>query len=145
MRVKWLMVGAALAVAGSARAADGLQLQPPGALEGAASHAEGVLAPSPLRLDASDLADASDIGARPILTDALYGAVIGLLIGTGVALLEGGNWGRDLAIGAGAGLIVGAAYGALADTGPASIVGDGLGSRPQPGPRAAGLGFAGHF
>lgn len=49
-----------------------------------------------------------------IARDALYGGLAGLAIGGGVALLNGGdNWGRDLAIGAGAGLIVGAIFGAV--------------------------------
>ena len=49
-----------------------------------------------------------------IARDALYGGIAGLAVGAGVALLNGGdNWGRDLAIGAGAGLIVGAIFGAV--------------------------------
>jgi len=49
-----------------------------------------------------------------IARDALYGGLAGLEIGGGVALLNGGdNVGRDLAIGAGAGLIVGAIFGAV--------------------------------
>jgi hypothetical protein len=49
-----------------------------------------------------------------IARDALYGGLAGLAIGGGVALLNGGdNVGRDLAIGAGAGLIVGAIFGAV--------------------------------
>jgi hypothetical protein len=49
-----------------------------------------------------------------IATDALYGGIAGLAIGAGVALLSNdGNWGRDLAIGAGAGLIVGGIFGAV--------------------------------
>ena len=49
-----------------------------------------------------------------IARDALYGGIAGLAVGAGVALLnDGDNWGRDLAIGAGAGLIVGAIFGAV--------------------------------
>ena len=49
-----------------------------------------------------------------IATDALYGGLAGLAIGGGVALLNNdGNWGRDLAIGAGAGLIIGGIFGAV--------------------------------
>ena len=49
-----------------------------------------------------------------IARDALYGGIAGLAVGAGVALLNGGdNWGRDLAIGAGAGLIVGAIFGVV--------------------------------
>jgi len=49
-----------------------------------------------------------------IASDALYGGLAGLAIGAGVALIENDhNWGRDLAVGAGAGLLVGAAFGAV--------------------------------
>jgi len=49
-----------------------------------------------------------------IAQDALYGGLAGLAIGAGVALLNNdGNWGRDLAIGAGAGLLVGGIFGAV--------------------------------
>jgi outer membrane lipoprotein SlyB len=49
-----------------------------------------------------------------IAQDALYGGIAGLAIGGAVALLNGGdNWGRDLAIGAGAGLLVGGIFGAV--------------------------------
>jgi hypothetical protein len=49
-----------------------------------------------------------------IARDALYGGIAGLAIGGGVALLNNGdNWQRDLAIGAGAGLLVGAIFGAV--------------------------------
>jgi hypothetical protein len=52
--------------------------------------------------------------AAVIATDAIYGGIAGLAIGAGVALIDGGNnWGRDLSIGAGAGLLVGAAFGAI--------------------------------
>jgi hypothetical protein len=49
-----------------------------------------------------------------IATDALYGGLAGLAIGGGVALITSdGNWGRDLAIGAGVGLLAGGIYGAV--------------------------------
>ena len=49
-----------------------------------------------------------------IAQDALYGGIAGLAIGGGVALLNNdGNWGRDLAIGAGAGLLIGGIFGAV--------------------------------
>jgi hypothetical protein len=49
-----------------------------------------------------------------IAQDALYGGLAGLAIGGGVALLSNdGNWGRDLAIGAGAGLLIGGIFGAV--------------------------------
>jgi hypothetical protein len=52
--------------------------------------------------------------ASVIAVDALYGGLVGLAIGAGVGLLQNdGNWGRDLAIGAGAGLIVGGIFGAV--------------------------------
>jgi outer membrane lipoprotein SlyB len=52
--------------------------------------------------------------ASVIAQDALYGGLVGLAIGGAVALLNGGdNWGRDLAIGAGAGLLVGGVFGAV--------------------------------
>ena len=52
--------------------------------------------------------------AAVIAQDALYGGLAGLAIGAGVALISNdGNWGRDLAIGAGAGLLVGGVYGAV--------------------------------
>jgi len=49
-----------------------------------------------------------------IVRDALYGGLAGLAIGGGIALLNNGdNWQRTLAIGAGAGLLVGAIFGAV--------------------------------
>lgn len=52
--------------------------------------------------------------AAVIAQDALYGGLAGLAIGAGVALIQNdGNWGRDLAIGAGAGLLIGGVYGAV--------------------------------
>jgi hypothetical protein len=49
-----------------------------------------------------------------IATDALYGGIAGIAIGAGVALLSSDHdWGRDLAIGAGAGLLIGGIYGAI--------------------------------
>jgi hypothetical protein len=49
-----------------------------------------------------------------IAQDALYGGLAGLAIGAGVALISNdGNWGRDLALGAGVGLLVGGVYGAV--------------------------------
>jgi hypothetical protein len=52
--------------------------------------------------------------AAVIAQDALYGGLAGLAIGAGVALISNdGNWGRDLALGAGVGLLVGGVYGAV--------------------------------
>src|SRR5262249_44642123 len=69
--------------------------------------------------------------ANIILTDAVYGGLVGLAIGAGVALVNNdGNWGRDLAIGAGAGLLIGAVFGAVDATVSADRaypIGEGLG------------------
>ncbi|MGZ6141855.1 MAG: hypothetical protein ACXWLM_00895 [Myxococcales bacterium] len=52
--------------------------------------------------------------ASVIMTDALYGGLAGLAIGGGVALIQNdGNWGRDLAVGAGVGLLIGGIFGAV--------------------------------
>jgi hypothetical protein len=52
--------------------------------------------------------------AAVIAMDAVYGGVAGLAIGAGVALISGGdNWGRALAVGTGAGILVGALFGAI--------------------------------
>ncbi|HEX4383231.1 MAG TPA: hypothetical protein VH083_09790 [Myxococcales bacterium] len=49
---------------------------------------------------------------RIITVDALYGAVGGAAIGGGVTLIDKGNhWDRDLMVGAGVGVLAGAAYG----------------------------------
>ncbi|HUJ27683.1 MAG TPA: hypothetical protein VLW85_16780 [Myxococcales bacterium] len=49
-----------------------------------------------------------------IVTDAVYGGVAGLAVGGAVALIgQDTNWGRDLAVGAGVGLLVGAIFGAV--------------------------------
>jgi hypothetical protein len=62
-------------------------------------------------------------GTSRIFTSALYGGLAGALVGGAVALIEGGNYGRDIAIGAGVGILVGAALGA------ANVFGD---VRPLP-------------
>jgi hypothetical protein len=47
-----------------------------------------------------------------IAVDALYGGVAGGLVGGGVTLIDqGNNWARDVMVGAGVGVLVGAAYG----------------------------------
>ena len=47
-----------------------------------------------------------------VATDALYGGVAGALIGGGVTLIDqGNNWQRDLMVGAGIGVLAGAAFG----------------------------------
>ena len=88
------------------------------------------------RTDNQQLSDAIiGVEARPspgavIATDALYGGIAGLAVGGGIALItDSGNWGRDLAVGAGVGLIAGAIFGAV----DAASYGD------------RGPGFAAHF
>ena len=66
----------------------------------------------PLLPIGQDALGAADSGGSGILVSALYGGLAGAVIGTGIGLIEGGNYGRDIAIGAGAGLLVGAALGA---------------------------------
>lgn len=47
-----------------------------------------------------------------IATDALWGGVAGALVGGGITLIDqGNNWARNLMIGAGVGVLAGAAYG----------------------------------
>ncbi len=73
---------------------------------------------------------ASDSGTGSIFLSALYGGLAGAVIGLAVALIEGGNYGRDIGIGAGAGILVGAVLGAthvFDDRGPLPTS-DGLGS-----------------
>lgn len=84
-------------------------------------------APAPLTLTlhqpqhADDFAFNDGYGRRGapgvIFSDALYGGLIGLVIGTAVALIandfNNGGWGRDLAVGAGVGIIAGGIFGAL--------------------------------
>jgi hypothetical protein len=51
-------------------------------------------------------------GASAIFSGALYGGLAGALVGGAVALIENGNYGRDIGIGAGVGVLIGAALGA---------------------------------
>ncbi len=47
-----------------------------------------------------------------IATDALWGGVAGALVGGGITLIDqGNNWARNLMVGAGVGVLAGAAYG----------------------------------
>ena len=47
-----------------------------------------------------------------IATDGLYGGVAGALIGGGITLIDqGNNWARNIMVGAGIGILAGAAYG----------------------------------
>jgi hypothetical protein len=64
-----------------------------------------------------------------IAMNALYGGLAGALVGTGVALIEGDNWARDITVGAGLGVIVGAGVGAYtAYSGGDRVAMDGLGT-----------------
>ncbi|MFL5263038.1 MAG: hypothetical protein ACJ79L_11625 [Anaeromyxobacteraceae bacterium] len=90
------------------------------ALTGAPAAARADAAPPPdLSLTDGDLAaplaqiaGTSDSGTGTIFTSALYGGLAGALVGGAVGLIENGNYGRDIAIGAGAGVLIGAALGA---------------------------------
>jgi hypothetical protein len=55
---------------------------------------------------------ASGSGAGSIFLGALYGGLAGAAVGAAVGLIEGGNYGRDIAIGGGIGILVGAVLGA---------------------------------
>ena len=55
--------------------------------------------------------------AAIILTDALYGGLAGAAIGTGVELINGNDYGRDIAIGAGIGIVAGGIIGAVSVAG----------------------------
>jgi hypothetical protein len=92
---------------------------------------------------------ASDSGGSIILDSALYGGLAGAAIGAGVALIEGGNWGRDIGIGAGVGLLAGGVFGAtraFSDSrGPLPTT-DGLASTDRdPVISARTAGYAGKF
>jgi len=94
--------------------------------------------PPPPRTEGGDV---SGVAAAPsgrsavaiIATDAVYGGVAGAVIGSGITLIDqGNNWARNLMVGAGVGILAGAAYGvyesanqppprrAVADNDPAS-------------------------
>jgi len=80
--------------------------------------------------------------AAIIATDALYGGFAGALVGGGITLIDQGNyWQRDLMVGAGIGILAGAAIGiyeatiqpqptvvrrAAADPSPGASSGDGM-------------------
>src|SRR5882672_4977064 len=47
-----------------------------------------------------------------VATDALYGGIAGTLVGGGITLIDQGNhWERDLMVGAGIGILIGAGFG----------------------------------
>ncbi len=156
--VRWRFV---VLVAGACTAARAQAAAPPAAgappdpaadLRAADLHVRG--------LAQSGLTEASQ--QSPLATVAIdsgYGGIAGLLVGTGVALAEGDHWARDLSVGAGVGLIVGAAVGivhatvlqpryASAGAPPrAAAKGDGLGrtDRDPVIPAPAPLALAGRF
>ena len=59
-----------------------------------------------------------------VATDALYGGIAGALVGGGVTLIDQGNhWQRDIMVGAGVGVLLGAAFGVYEATNqPNSVV-----------------------
>lgn len=66
-----------------------------------------------------------------VALNALYGGGAGALIGIGVALIEQDNYGRDVMVGTGIGVIAGAIVGgvmAYGDSGPDRLAVDGLGT-----------------
>ncbi len=100
---------------------------------------------APLLRDAQGATDAS--GGGTILASALYGGLAGAVIGAGIGLLEGGNYERDIAVGAGAGIVVGAALGAahaFGDSRP--LARDGLNTTERhPIMMASAFGLSGRF
>jgi hypothetical protein len=74
-----------------------------------------------------------------VAVNAGYGALVGVLVGGGVALIEQDHVGRDLMVGTGVGVIVGAVVGAVqvaTSGGGDKPVRDGLGSTERsPPPR----------
>lgn len=100
---------------------------------------------APLLRDAQGATDAS--GGGTILMSALYGGLAGAVIGAGIGLLEGGNYGRDIAVGAGAGIVVGAALGAAhAFSDSRAVVRDGLNTTERyPVLTASTLALSGRF
>lgn len=102
---------------------------------------------APILSSTEGASDAS--GGSTILVSALYGGLAGAAIGAGVALIEGGNWGRDIGIGAGVGLLAGGALGAahaFGDSrGPIAMT-DGMGSTDRdPIVTARTMGYGGRF
>jgi hypothetical protein len=123
----------------------------------AAAHAEAAAAPLDLAVTQGDspaplaqVAPAgSDSGTGTIFASALYGGLAGAVIGAGVGLIENGNYGRDIAIGAGAGILIGAALGAanaFHDTRAFPTARDGLNTTERyPIVQHGTVGLAGNF
>jgi hypothetical protein len=89
-----------------------------------------------------------------VAIDAAFGALAGLLVGGGIALIANNDdWGRDLMIGTGAGILVGAAVGGIhaynaADRASNRYATDGLGTPDKNPPLAHArtlVGYAGRF
>ncbi len=90
-----------------------------------------------------------------VATDTAFGGLAGALVGTGIALINQWNaWGRDIMVGTGVGILVGAAVGGVhawvneQDTRRPRVAMDGLGTPDRDPPLAharAALGFSGRF
>jgi hypothetical protein len=77
-----------------------------------------------------------------VAVDALYGGLIGTVIGGGVTLIESGNnWQRDLAVGAGVGVLAGAAFGVY-DASSRSSLSTRAAADPVPGASNSSRSFA---
>lgn len=77
-----------------------------------------------------------------VATDAVYGGLAGLLVGSGVTLIDqGSHWQRDLMVGAGIGIIAGAAYG-IYEVASASSPGPVVRAAADRNPAESSLGFA---
>ncbi|HZZ84973.1 MAG TPA: hypothetical protein VFE30_10585 [Anaeromyxobacteraceae bacterium] len=91
---------------------------------------------------------AGDSGAASVALNALYGGLAGALVGAGIGLIEGGNYGRDIAIGAGVGVVAGATWGIVSGMSYRSerLAQDGMGSPDRdPVMTAHAAGVIGHF
>lgn len=102
--------------------------------------------PGTLAVSASDATRRDDVLAQTapvpderrnpmsvVAINALYGAAAGAVVGVGVALIEGDNWGRDITVGAGLGVLAGAVVGGViaygyGDQGALGAASDGLGT-----------------
>jgi hypothetical protein len=128
MYLRTAAVLAALALAGPVLAGEGSSVEAAPDLGAPALRLAALPPVSPLLGEAQAASDGA--GARNILMSALYGGLAGAIIGAGIGLLEGGNYGRDIAVGAGAGIVVGAALGAAGAWGDSRALAarDGLGT-----------------
>jgi hypothetical protein len=100
-----LLLLVATPVLGQDRALDTARLSAPGSVPAALQPADPVFS------DFSDSIGSGDSGGVSVLKSALLAGAGGAVIGLGVALIQGDNYGRDIAIGAGAGLVVGGVLG----------------------------------